>query len=795
MAKEATARSAWQNWQLTWALRPHREQLQFLLLLISGMIVLPHLPYLPWWISLGFGALLGLRLWQLLTRRASFGPWARSLMVLLASAGIWLTYRTLIGQEAGTAYLLLLLALKLQEQHTRFGRGKRPTDSLRDLYLTLFLGLFLLLAGFFNSQSLLLALYLLLCIVVILIILIYAHQLPASAEISTTVSASTGLSDVARRALVLCLQAIPLMIVLFFLFPRSGGPLWGIPRDQASAKTGMSASMRPGDINQLIQNPSIALRAEFVDGSVAIQAQRAQLYWRGPVLDNFDGRSWRSTESLAATTRELPDIRLPANATRSVSYRVTLEPQGYQWLFLLDWPDRFPRVERQVGQLGFSPSGVSRFQLQARGGQPLPQVGLERLRYEASSNLSAQLNDQPDTTWRERWLQLPPGFNPRTLELAQTWKLQALRQRGGDAPGAEESQAIDSLHHTLIQQALRYLREQGFVYSLSPPLLGQHSVDEFLFQTRSGFCEHYSSAFVVLMRALDIPARVVTGYQGGEPNEVDDTWVVRQSDAHAWTEVWLPLSGWTRVDPTAMVAPERLNIGASAQQRQQQAGWRHWPGLSWVEDSVRAARLRWEALNHRWNQWVLQYNREQQQSLLQRLGLAQQDWRRLSAYVLVALAGGMGILASWILLPWRQWWQRGAHVIYFYWVVFILRQPSLIPPERWLARLYLRFEQRCLHLLLAQSGLPVWAYSLRRGQRQHYQRQGHEGWATWGQRVLIPLPGPTRDAAQAILAQLLALRYRPLGRQAESTAATTQALLELETCIHRLSLSLPHAKV
>jgi transglutaminase-like putative cysteine protease len=323
------------------------------------------------------------------------------------------------------------------------------------------------------------------------------------------------------------LQAAPIAAVLFVLFPRISGPLWGLPEDAHTGRTGLSDTMAPGQISKLAQDDEVAFRVQFADRV----PEPDRLYWRGPTLGHFDGRTWRPVR------RELADPPAPTvtapNDTRVLRYRTTLEPHSRRWLFALDLPAELVRAPDLAVSIAPDFTMVSVDPIVAR------------LRYDGAARLDAAIGLNETRLSLQDWIQLPPGQARRTLEMAARWRTE------------EQDEG------KLVERALAMFRDNAFRYTLDPPLLADDPVDQFLFETRAGFCEHYSSAFVVLMRALDIPARVVTGYQGAEANPGDDYWIVRQADAHAWAEVWLPGRGWVRVDPTAAVAPERIERGSA----------------------------------------------------------------------------------------------------------------------------------------------------------------------------------------------------------------------------------------
>ena len=334
---------------------------------------------------------------------------------------------------------------------------------------------------------------------------------------------------------------------------------------------------------------------------------RHQLYWRGPVFWDYDGQTWRN-----GSADRMVEFELTGGEAR-YAYAVVLEPHQRNWLFALETPERLPQRAWLTGDgqmISFAPVRT-------------------RLRYEMTSRAGARFADEERPGALRRALRLPAQFNPRARALAESWRR--------DARSGEQ----------IVAMALRHLREGGYEYTLQPPLLGRDSVDEFLFSTRAGFCEHFSSAFVFLMRAAGVPARVVTGYQGGELNPVDAHLIVRQADAHAWAEVYLPDAGWVRVDPTAAVTPMRLDGGLA--NAIPQAGQLPLLLRSGIPEWLRNARNNWEALANQWNLRVLGYNTERQREFLNRLGMSDADWKDLAAALLTSVALVLALLIAWSL--------------------------------------------------------------------------------------------------------------------------------------------------
>ena len=456
----------------------------------SALVVFaPLAPHQPGWLS-ALAALVMVWRGGLLWRGAALpSRWLLVFAVFAGTTGIALHFHTLFGRNPGVALLVLLFALKLLEMR-----------SARDGFAVVLLGYFLSLTQFFFTQSIGNAVVTLAGVMLTtaaLVMLSHPRQPPARAL---------------RLSSLMLLQAVPFMLLLFVLFPRVQGPLWGLPIDAFSGLTGLSDSMAPGSISELSLSDAIAFRAKF-SGEFSDKAPpQASLYWRGPVLSQFDGRTWKIGRNFIGNS-------LPyALRGTPVEYAVTLEPHYKPWLFALELPATIPAE----GMLASDYQLLSKTQVRAR------------LRYEMRSypDIVAGINESP-AILRES-LQLPPLSNPRARALAESWRAEL---------GADD--------FAIMLRMLDYYRRQIFIYTLSPPLLGEHSVDEFLFDSKRGFCEHFSAGFVFMMRAAGIPSRVVTGYQGGELNPVDGTLVVRQSDAHAWAEIWLKGRGWLRVDPTA----------------------------------------------------------------------------------------------------------------------------------------------------------------------------------------------------------------------------------------------------
>ncbi len=560
-------------------------------LLATGLLCwAPLLPHLPEWLS----ALTALALlWRavLYWKQAPLGAlpprWLLTLLAVGGALGIAMHFHTLFGRSPGVALLALLMSLKLLETRVQ-----------RDAFAFVLLACFLLLSQFFYAQTIAGA------------VLMLAGVLLITATLAVLNQPRQGPPQALRLAGQLLTQATPFMLLLFLLFPRIQGPLWGLPADAFSAATGLADTMSPGTISQLSQSDAIAFRAKFAGELDGRAPPQTTLYWRGPVLSAFDGRTWRAGRQSA------PGKGLPYEIQgQPLDYVVTLEPHNKHWLFALELPASVP------------PEGTmtNDFQLIAKD----PVRG--RIRYTVSSTPRQQSRagrDEAHETLADALL-LPIDYNPRARALAAAWR-----------------QEIGSDDAALARRMLEHFRREDFHYTLRPPLLGVDSVDEFLFETRRGFCEHYAAAFVFVMRAAGVPARVVTGYQGGELNPVDGTLIVRQSDAHAWSEIWLKEQGWQRVDPTAAIAPTRVERSlADALPAGEPLPLLARPQFSWMQ----GMRYRWDALANTWNQWVIGYNPQRQRDLLASLGMRSPDWRQMTA-LFTALCGALLIgFTAWAL--------------------------------------------------------------------------------------------------------------------------------------------------
>jgi transglutaminase-like putative cysteine protease len=551
-----------------------------LALLAAGLaiVIAPHALRAPVWLTILTAALIGWRALGLTAPRL-LPPMGLLLVVVAAGMiGVWLEYRAIFGRTPGIMLLVMFGGLKMLESRNQ-----------RDAAALVFLTWFLAITNFLYTQSIPTAIGMLAAVATSVLALV-SLAAPRRAPRANL-----------RTAALLLGQAVPAALVLFLLFPRVQGPLWGLPQDAYSGLSGLSESMTPGNLSQLTLSDAIAFRVDFKDDL----PPRRTLYWRGPVLWDFDGRTWR------VGSPSLADLPEPANGTR-VEYSVLLEPHNRNWLFALESAALLPPRARYLDD-----------------GQVVSLTPIRtRLRYDMVSRYEADAVPEEETRNLRRALAMPAGFNPRARALAARWRAES----SGD--------------QQLLARAVEHFRVEQLQYTTEPRLLGRDSVDEFLFDSREGFCEHFSSAFAFLMRAAGVPARVVVGYQGGDMNPVDNRFTVRQADAHAWTEVYLVDRGWIRVDPTVLSVPRRLDGGlARAVASAGALPLMMRPEMEWL----RTLRYNWEALTHQWNLLVLAYNPERQRELMSWFGMRDADWLELASTLLAVLGGFVLLLFAWML--------------------------------------------------------------------------------------------------------------------------------------------------
>ncbi len=548
--------------------------------------LLPHVLFMPFWVS---AAMLIAAIWRYtLERRRGMLPsvFVRGILALACFLGVLATYETISGVGPGSALLAVMAAMKLLETRRR-----------RDQFVLLFIALFLTMSALLREQYLWSLPYL-----VLSLLLTLTAWLRMAADQDERPIQSTATS------LRLLGYAAPIAIAMWIFFPRIATPFWSVPIDTGTAVSGLSGDMSPGDISSLSLSNAVAFRAEFQG---AIPAQK-DLYWRGLVLNRFNGRSWKGADEPFKGLRVREQLDVFGEPT---AYRVTLEPTNQRYLFALDMPYSWQLDESYMGreqQLVFN--------------RPID----KRMAYEVISFTNYVAQSELDDWTLRSTIDPVEQANPRTLELARTMR--------AEAPDDE----------TFIRNVLSRFSNEAYFYTLQPPALGRNPVDQFLFETRQGFCEHYASAFAVMMRAAGIPARVVLGYQGGEINAVGDKpyLTVRQADAHAWNEVWLEGIGWRRVDPTAAVAPERVEVGRTGALFDGVA--ENW-GMSAPSQWLFQLQQTWDYFNARWNDWVLGYGPDRQESFMEWLGMDDPDWQKMML-TLIALVAGFVFLASVLMM-------------------------------------------------------------------------------------------------------------------------------------------------
>jgi protein-glutamine gamma-glutamyltransferase len=649
-------------------------------LALSGGILL-HADRIPLWAS---GIAFAQIAWRLAAGRGVLrlpGKIPRAIIAFALVGAVLANYHTLNGLTPGTTLLALMASIKLLETHSR-----------RDQYIVVGGVLFLLLAACLDRQDLLRAPFYLaevwLCCTAIAVIAYTPERPVAQSNAAAAAFDNRAAVLLAGRAL---LYSIPLAVVLFIFFPRLPGAFWSLPRS-SEAETGLGDTMSPGSISQLTASYDIAFRVAF-DGPPPPPAER---YWRGPVLHDFDGYTWKRRQG---TTYRTQSLEYTGNAYH---YRVSLEPSQQRWWFSLDTVDHSP-----------DPNVFFTYDYELVARDPVT----ETTTYTAASHTLTRSTEPLSKLARQIETQWPQGRNQRSLQLARE-----MRSR------ADSDQAY-------IGAVLQLFKTGGFVYSLTPPLLNYDSVDDFLFNTRSGFCGHYASAFVTLMRGAAIPARVVTGYQGGEWNPIGGYFVVRQSDAHAWAEVWLEGRGWMRIDPTAMVEPDRLTRGIlDLLPNAGSAGAR----FARSSQSLNALLQRWDAINTWWTNHVLKFDYRSQLNLLSRLGIRSPD--------LIAVAWAFGLA----LMTWLAWiaWQVGRGV------------PQARPDR--LARAYARLCRK-----LGRVGVP---------------RPAHQGPLAYADEVSTRRP----DLAERV--RSLLVRYADLRYGAPRGDSLAADVVSFERAVSRLSL-------
>jgi protein-glutamine gamma-glutamyltransferase len=516
-------------------------------------------------------------------------------LVALILSLLFSSYGSLRGIEPGVSLIVMLTAVKILEAHTA-----------REFHIMVMVAWILCLCGFFLSQNLAIALCLLIAFTLLLVALIQFHRGPSSAFWLPV-----------RTAGKLLAQAAPLIILLFLFFPRVSTGIRFQIAPQRGASAGFSDRLSPGSVSSLANSSEVAFRAEFPDGKIP---PLGAMYWRGVVMSHGEGLEWEALKAPAV----LPRASQGSPRGEAIRQWITIEAHDAHWMFALDWPVN-------------SPSGATL----APGNYLWSSQPIRKpRRYEVTSYPEIP-NNQLHSGERERPLQLPASISPAARALAQSWMGEKAEPR------------------VIVNRALEFFRTQGFLYSLSPGEYGKNDLDEFLFHRRLGFCEHYAASFATLMRLAGIPTRVVTGYLGGEYNEIGNFFLVRQADAHAWCEVWFPDRGWERVDPTAVVAPDRVNLGFNSfLERRAAAGQldntqgvfarklARWPIFA-------RARLGWQTLSYAWDTRVLSFDGDEQGSFFASVGIAGHG---PLFFIVGTLAVAIALLA--LYAGWTHWRTR-----------------------------------------------------------------------------------------------------------------------------------------
>lgn len=534
---------------------------QILWILMSVVVaVLPHFQRLPVWFPLLI-ILVVITRWMTAIKKIKPIP-----VLLIAFITIFIFIGIIyfqgfsLNREISVTVLTTMTVLKLLE-----------TWHKRDAWMVVTLCYFVILTRFFYSQDMLLILYLLGSVVVITHSLFVLQHDSGKGYFN---------KKEIKQTLGLLLAGLPLAVLFFLFFPRLGSPIWGSPDFFGEGKTGMSDEMSPGSISQLFNDDSTAFRVTFTDEV----PHNSKLYWRGPVLWDFDGKTWKRNLKLNFVQRP----QSFADSSDIIIYDVELEPTGQHYMFALDYLTNAPN---KAGLLSDS--------------QLMSITKNNQLKHYTGTSILKKYNPYERLTLDaiKRLKTIPTGYNPKTIQMMENWK------------------KLNLTPEQLIAKALNLFAFDEFYYSYSPPLLFGDTVDQFLFETKSGFCEHYASALTIMMRAAGLPARVVTGYQGGIQNE--DYWLVKQSDAHAWSEVWISGKGWLRVDPTAAVSPLRVEQGSQALMSQNA---RHWYDSGWY----RKLGERYDGMRHKWNIWVRDYNVIRQQALFKVFGFDSKDGKSIA---------------------------------------------------------------------------------------------------------------------------------------------------------------------
>jgi transglutaminase-like putative cysteine protease len=573
-------------------------------LIAQQLTLIPLYFFIPIWIS-ALSIAVAITVYFTQVRGSwSLPTWVKVLITLAAAVGVLLSFQRLSGRDAGVALIAVMYALKVIE-----------IKSHRDIYVLMNLGFFILLAGFLFNQSPLIAGYQFVPVAAILNALTANHSLTQTSRIM-----HRSLGQTLKQLSKYLLLALPLMVVLFVFFPRLSGPIWKMPGG-ASATSGVSDTMSPGAISSLQLFDKVAFRVKF-DGR---EPQGNDIYWRTLVLDEFDGLTWSRHNGRfekpikSITSSQQPDGKAELLSNENTfSYDISLEATRQEWLTFLDRPIDTPRRSRL-----FKDYSV-RFDYRL----------VDRTRYKGVSNIRLPLDLSLSDVERQEMTAIPASGNSRSRNWAQETR----------------SQSIDD--REFIMAILRRINQQEYFYTLAPPIMEQDIVDSFWFDEQVGFCEHYAGALVYLARAAGVPARVVVGYQGAEKNPLSNYWIVRYANAHAWTEIWFKGEGWVRIDPTAAIAPHRVEEQLQLDYNQRDSLFDDF-GFAAVdlnEISWHKEFQYWmDRANTGWNDWVLDYSQGSQKLLLKGLGLDNFSVKQVSLLMISILAVFLAVIAlKWL---------------------------------------------------------------------------------------------------------------------------------------------------
>lgn len=526
-------------------------------------------------------------------------------LVTIAFAAVFVSYGAVRSVEAGISLLVVLMSLKILEAHTA-----------REFRVMVLIGWMLCSCGFFLSQDLATALGLLLAFVLLVVALIEFHRGTSPGMVWPPV----------RTTCKLLLQALPLVVLFFLLFPRVNTGLRFELRFLGSPNIGFSDRLSPGSIAALTNSSEIAFRAEFPGSSTR---PTGPMYWRGVVMWDCNGMDWRApyapSSKSPTSTPDFADnhgLSVQSPKAKEIQQRITLPPNGARWMFALDHPIK--PVPGAILARGDYLYGV--------------QPNRKTRRYDVVS--SEFRGNEITAKERAEALEVPASITPAVRDLAESWAVQNRDARG------------------VVSNALQFFRTQGFAYSLTP---GEYNdLDEFLFRRRVGFCEHYAASFATLMRLAGVPARVVVGYLGGEYNDLGHFVLVRQADAHAWCEVWLPENGWTRVDPTSAVAPGRANLDLTSFLETRLASEQIETSRSALlaqllrSGVITNIRFLWQTLSYEWDTRLLAFDADVQDIFLTSTGIANRGMAFLLVEILLIVIALLAIYFAWMQLRSRS---------------------------------------------------------------------------------------------------------------------------------------------